>query len=182
MKYAKSLFIFHRDLRLYDNTALIAATKQSETVIPCFIFDPRQIEDNPHRSDNAIQFMIESLKELDAELKKRKSRLYLFYGKTSDVVDHIIRDQKLEAVFSHYDYTPFSKKRDNAIKKICSNRSVDFVQHHDYLLHEPGTILKKDGNPYTIYTPFYKKSESIPVIQPKQCRATNFSQASQLLI
>ena len=69
-EYQKSLFIFRRDLRLEDNTALINALKSSECVIPCFILDPRQVENknNQYKSNNALQFMIESLRDLDRQL------------------------------------------------------------------------------------------------------------------
>ncbi len=81
-KFKKALFIFRRDLRIDDNTGLINACKQADKVIPCFIFDPRQIgPSNKYRSNNAIQFMIESLQDLDKELKKKKGKLYLFKGK-----------------------------------------------------------------------------------------------------
>lgn len=68
----KSLFLFRRDLRLEDNTALYEALKNSDTVICAFILDPRQIS-SPYRSDNAVQFMITSLKELDHKLRQKGS-------------------------------------------------------------------------------------------------------------
>jgi deoxyribodipyrimidine photo-lyase len=69
-KYAKSLFIFRRDLRLDYNTGLIAALQASKQVIPCFIFDPKQIEDkqNQYKSNNALQFMIESIIDLEKQI------------------------------------------------------------------------------------------------------------------
>lgn len=72
-----SLFIFRRDLRLQDNTGLIAALRNSEEVIPSFILTPEQLKLNDYRSDNAVQFMFNSLRELDSELKK-KDRNYTF--------------------------------------------------------------------------------------------------------
>jgi deoxyribodipyrimidine photo-lyase len=91
-QYKKSLFIFRRDLRLEDNTGLIAALKQSDLVIPCFIFDTRQIgENNQYRSMHAIQFMIESLSDLEQQIKKRHGRLYLFFGIAEEVVETLIK-------------------------------------------------------------------------------------------
>ena len=89
-KYSKSLFIFRRDLRLYDNHGLQAALMQSKQVIPCFILDPDQVGDkNPYRSMNAIQFMIQSLQELNDALKKKGSHLYLFYGDPEKIISEI---------------------------------------------------------------------------------------------
>ena len=80
-KFRKSLFLFRRDLRLEDNTGLIFALKSSEIVIPAFIFTPEQIERNPFRSDHCLKFMIESLKDLENQLKKKGGRLFFFKGK-----------------------------------------------------------------------------------------------------
>jgi len=74
-----SLFIFRRDLRLTDNTGLIAALEQSAQVIPCFIFDPTQVsDDNKYKSTNALQFMLESLDDLAEQLAARGGKLHLF--------------------------------------------------------------------------------------------------------
>ena len=78
-RYRVALHIFRRDLRLTDNSALLDALDQSDKVIPCFIFDPRQIEDNPYKSTNCVQFMLRSLKELDQTLHNKQSQLYYFY-------------------------------------------------------------------------------------------------------
>ena len=79
-KFKRSLFIFRRDLRLEDNTGLIFALKSSEAVIPAFIFTPEQIECNPYRSDHCLQFMIESLLDLENQLKKKGGRLFFLRG------------------------------------------------------------------------------------------------------
>src|SRR5581483_4623697 len=80
--YTRSLFIFHRDLRLADNHGLQAALQSSNLVIPCFILDPRQVGPaNIYKSTNALEFMIESLHDLDTQLQQHGSRLFLFTGK-----------------------------------------------------------------------------------------------------
>ena len=76
--YNKSIFIFRRSFRLQDNTALIEALKQSEFVIPIFIFTPEQVKINKYKSNNAIQFMIESLKDLGKDLKKKRIKIKFF--------------------------------------------------------------------------------------------------------
>ena len=82
-----TLFIFRRDLRLKDNKGLKFCIENYDNIIPIFIFTPEQISyKNKYKSDNAIQFMIESLKELDSELKKNKSKLHLYHGKNITVL------------------------------------------------------------------------------------------------
>lgn len=170
MKYKKVLFIFRRDLRLQDNTGLIEAASLSEAVIPCFIFDPRQIgSTNKYKSDNCIQFMIESLQDLDKELKRAKSHLYIFKGKAHDVVRALIKNGEINAVFCNKDYTPFSIARDNAIKKICEKNNVEFHQYADLLLHDPDEVTKKNGTPYQMFTPFFKYAYSHLIVRkPKR--------------
>lgn len=179
MQYNKSLFIFRRDLRLSDNTALNAALKNSKIVIPCFIFDPRQVSDKNHYySANAIQFMIESLLDLDKQLQEHKSRLYYFYGKAEDVVADLLKNGLIDAVYVNKDYTPFSIKRDAELEKNCVHYGKDFQQYDDLLLHEPSLIKTKNEAPFTVYTPFYKKAVTVNVENPQKLIGKNFYKSS----
>ncbi len=180
-KYPLALHIFRRDLRLYDNTALIEALKSSKAVIPCFIFDKRQIEKNEYRSDNCIQFMAHSLHELDAELQKKNSKLYFFYGIAEDIIAKLLVKLNVKAVFTNRDYTPFSRERDLKIEKICHELNVDFYSYADALLHEPEEIMKLNQQPYTIFTPFFKKSIQTPVSLPKSNLYSNYYKKSIVL-
>ncbi len=163
----KALFIFRRDLRIADNHGLIKALQESETVVPCFIFDPRQVgEGNSYRSMNGIQFMIESLKDLDKQLHEKGGRLYYFYGIASAVVKKLIEQENISAVYTNRDYTPFSLDRDEAIKKICLEHHCSFNQSNDLLLHEPEDVLTGSNIPYSVFTAFYKKSLTLPVAEP----------------
>lgn len=167
----RSVFIFRRDLRLEDNTGLLAALSQSE-VIPVFVFDPRQVEDNEYKSRNAVQFMLESLKDLDRQLRERGSRLYTFEGRAEDVVKRLC--SRADAVFVNRDYTPFSKKRDAAIAKACENEGVDFRSFSDYLLHGPELVKTGKGTPYKVFSAFYRKCRETPVRKSSRCSSKNF--------
>jgi deoxyribodipyrimidine photo-lyase len=165
--HKKTLFIFRRDLRLADNRGLLKALQESNTVIPCFIFDPRQVGDkNSYASANCIQFMTECLSDLDEELHKKDGRLYYFYGKAEEIVKILIEQEQIDAVYCNRDYTPFSINRDEAIKKICIQHDTAFIQTPDLLLHEPEEVLTGSNTPYSIFTAFYKKSLTFPVVEP----------------
>ena len=167
-QYKNSLFIFRRDLRLSDNTALLLALKESESVIACFIFDPRQVGDtNAYRSMNALQFMIESLEDLSGQLKDRDGKLYLFYGNADEVVSKLITQEKIDAVYINQDYTPFSVHRDEQLNKVCIHHDVALVSCHDTLLTEPYEVLSGGNVPYAIFTPFFKTASKVPVAQPQ---------------
>jgi len=166
--FSKALFIFRRDLRLADNLGLIEATKNSTHIIPCFIFDPRQTSDtNGYRSNNAIQFMVESLDDLKGQISQHGGKLQFFYGAAENVVKKLIREEKINAVFCNKDYTPFSQKRDKAIKSVCDSLNVHFEQCADALLNEPENVKTGKGTPYAMFTPFYRHCfATMPVASP----------------
>lgn len=166
-KYPLSLHVFRRDLRLHDNTALLEALESSESVIACFIFDKRQIENNSYKSDHCIQFMVHSLQELNTELHKQNSKLYCFYGIAEEVIAKLLTQLTVNAIFINRDYTPFSQERDAKIAQICTDAHVDFHCYADTLLHEPEEILKPNQEPYTLFTHFLKKALLLPVRSPR---------------
>lgn len=168
MVYQRSLFIFRRDLRVDDNIGLIKALQSSEGVVACFIFTPEQIQKNAYRSDHALQFMIESLEDLQDQLHKRGGKLYFFYGEPDVVVDRCIRDEKIDAVFVNRDYTPYSQKRDRKIQAVCRKHRIDFHSSDDALLHAPEDTLKDDGTPYLMFTPYFRHSLQLEVSKPKK--------------
>ena len=117
MKY--TIFIFRRDFRLVDNNGLNYAIQNCNNIIPVFIFTPEQItKKNKFKSDNAIQFMIESLKELDNELKNNKSKLHIFKGENIKVLKSICNSIEVENVVFNMDYTPYAIKRDKDINNF----------------------------------------------------------------
>ena len=169
-----SLFIFRRDLRLNDNTGLLNALKNSDLVIPCFCIDPRQVENNDYKSNNALQFMIESLEILQQAIKKQKSYLFIFYGMPEEILEHIYKHVKFTAVYTNIDYTPFSIHRDTNLAAFCLKHNIGFLQFHDYILNTPQTVLKKDGKPYTVFSAFFKKAQTNPVANPQKNILKNY--------
>jgi deoxyribodipyrimidine photo-lyase len=162
-----ALYIFRRDLRLEDNNGLNAALASSAEVIPAFILDPRQYEDHPFRSHFGAQFLHQSLRDLNRSLEGLGSRLFLFKGIAEEVVETLLEGSPIDGVFFNEDYTPFSTQRDTAIRKVCeqAGRKVSCRKFPDTLLFEPGTVVKDDGTPYTVYSAFAKKAlkSSLPV-------------------
>lgn len=118
--------------------------------------------------------MVESLDELDKELRAQGGRLYYFAGKPSDVVARLVTSEGIGAVFVSRDYTPYSVIRDDEIREVCGAAGVQFCQFADALLHEPEQVLKVDGKPYTVYTPFARKASTFPVPLPRPTSKPNF--------
>jgi deoxyribodipyrimidine photo-lyase len=167
----KSIFIFRRDLRLHDNIGLLNALKSSKFVIPVFIFTPEQVKSNRYKSNSAIQFMITSLLELNESLKKKRSKLYTFYGKPSQVIKSL---KNIDAVFVNKDYTPYSTKRDNKIKKMCKKHNIKFITYEDILLNPAGSIRTGEGNVYTKFTPYHNKAKKIKINKPIKNNHSNY--------
>lgn len=176
-KFEKSLFLFRRDLRLEDNTGLIFALESSEIVIPAFIFTKEQIENNPFRSDHCLKFMIESLKDLENQLKAKDGKLF-FKGKPEEIVATCIHKLNVEALIVNQDYTPYSVQRDKKLENVCKKGNIPFYSFNDALLHPPEETLKKDGKPYTIFTPYFRNATKLTVLPPVQNRGKNYFHGS----
>ena len=181
MKYHKTLFIFRRDLRLEDNTGLIHALRVSRVVMPCFILDPRQISDQPYYGQPAVTFMITSLNDLEGQLQSKETKLFIFEGRAHDVVESLIKKEGIDAVVVNWDYTPFSKQRDEAILKVCQMHGAAFMQCHDALLDAPGTVKKDDGTPYSVYTPYARKAMTHKIPVPVKNDHKNYYTGSSML-
>ena len=175
MHYTTSVFIFRRDLRLQDNRGLLKALRSSEQVVPCFILNPEQVgPENTYRSMRALQFMAESLVELDADLTKLGSHLYLLYGHPNQVLNSLLKELPIDAVFVNRDYTPYARARDAALEKLCNKNGVTFISEHDALLHEPESVLTGQGTPYQIFTPFYKACVGKGVAMPEKATHAHY--------
>ena len=164
------IFLFHRDLRLNDNTTLIEQLKKYEKIVPIFIFTPEQIDKNKNKyfSNNSVQFMIESLHELSDQIKAHNGQFYFFKGATMDVLKNIQKEHKIESIAFNFDYTPYAITRDTAIKEWCSNNKIDCIVHEDYVLHDilNNTTKKDDGTPYQMFTPFKQHLQKTLKIRP----------------
>ena len=161
-----ALFIFRRDLRLDDNTALNAALGAARTVVPCFILDPRQTRPHAYRSDNALRFMLESLADLDDRLGRCGTALRVYEGVAEEVVARLVREHKAGAVFFNRDYTPFSLARDAAIGAACTAAGAAIHSFDDAVLHAPDAVTKASGGAYTVFTPYARRAAPMTIPRP----------------
>ena len=173
----KSIFIFRRDYRLFDNSAFIECYKKSDTLLPIFIFTSEQTKHNEYFSSNSFQFLLEALHNLDNILKdKYKSQLHYYYGNNITVLQKLLKDYKYNSIYFNIDYTPYAVKRDELIKEFCKNNNVEYNVYEDYLLFQIGTLLKADGKAYEKYTPFKNnaKTKSFPSINSYEFKINKF--------
>jgi len=154
-----SIFLFHRDLRISDNTTLIKLFEKTKKITPIFIFPPEQIDSkqNKYFSNPAVQFMCESLIDLDIEFKKANSKLQVFKGDTIDVLSSIHRKHKIAEIYQNRDYSKYTIERDASIARFCKDHSIDFVNEEDYDIISEKECLLPDGRPYTVLSQYYNK-------------------------
>ncbi|HCR30874.1 MAG TPA: deoxyribodipyrimidine photolyase [Opitutae bacterium] len=164
--YKRSLFLFRRDLRLNDNNGLNEALSKSKEVIPAFVFDPRQIEPHDYQSLPGLWFMRDALESLNRSLIAKKSSLHTFKCRPENLVDSWASKNQVDAIWVNRDYTPFSKRRDEAIQAACRKNGIDFHSCHDALINTPESTLKSDGSPYTVFTPYFNNARKRRVSKP----------------
>jgi len=151
---------------LPDNTALIEALRSSGEVLPVFILDERQLG-NPYFGENSFRFLLQSLIDLDGQLRASQSQLFIFRGIPEEILEKLLQQYPVEALFVNRDYTPFSRERDQILSKVCLKKGIPFNTFADSLLTEPEWVHKDDGTPYTMFTPFFKKARQLVVSQPE---------------
>ena len=193
MSQSTCIHLFRRDYRLDDNTTLMEACKTHDIVIPIFIFTSKQIDKkkNEYRSDNCVQFLCESLSDLDKQLKSHKSQLYIFYDDSRtnefDIIESLI---KMKGIDSHLDiktisfnmdYTHYSKQRDSKIGELCKKNNINCLIKDDICLNPIGTVLTGGNKPYTKYTPFWRASASRDIRKPVKNTNNNFLQTNMTL-
>ena len=174
--HQKAAFIFRRDLRLEDNLGLLAALSKAIEVVPVFILDPRQIDatQNDYFSPAAFHFMVGALRELDTALQARGSQLYVCGGDPAEVVESLLTNDGVEAVFVNKDYTPFAHTRDKAIADVCEAHQVAFTRHEDVTLSPIESIRTGESKFYSVFTPFMKKAVTYAVPSPQKNNFSNY--------
>lgn len=165
------LFIFRRDLRIIDNNGLNVLSKMVKNIYTIFIFTPEQVgSGNKYKSDNCVQFMIESLEDIAYQISKMGGHLYTFYAHNDTVIEDCIKAWDINLVCFNVDISPYARERDAKIVKLCERVKTHVVYAHDYYLHQPGTIVNGSGNPYQKFTPYYNAALKIKVDAPANAK------------
>ena len=173
------LFIFRRDLRIQDNTTLEVLHKFPEPIIPIFIFSPDQIDPikNPYFSNNCVQFMCESLEDLEKNIIAKGGKMNYFYGNTITILEKLLKISKYKIIRIgiNQDYTPYSRERDKKIEALCNKKSIEFLTREDICIQPIGSVKTGAGTIYKKYTPYYNKAKELPIRKPILRSSFNFS-------
>jgi len=150
-----NIFWFRRDLRLIDNTALHESLKKNN-VKPIFIFDTN-ITNKLEKDDARLSFIHSLLFSINKDLNTHDSSVFCYHGKPEVIWQELISNYEIDTVFWNRDYEPYSIKRDNTIKQLLKNNNIEIKTFKDQVIFEEFDVLKKDNNPYTVYTPYKNK-------------------------
>ncbi|MUU78335.1 cryptochrome/photolyase family protein [Winogradskyella endarachnes] len=152
-----NIFWFRRDLRLDDNLGFYEALKSEHPVLPIFIFDTSILEKLP-KNDARVTFIFETLQGLRQTLQdEHGSSIAIFKGKPEDTYKQLISEYDIETVFTNHDYEPYATERDNSIKTLLEKNNIEFKTYKDQVIFEKSEVVKNDGKPYMVYTPYMRK-------------------------
>jgi deoxyribodipyrimidine photo-lyase len=151
-----ALWWIRRDLRLTDNQALAAALAHADRVIPVFVLDPTLL-DSPYVGPKRVAFLLGGLRRLDEDLRAQGSRLIVRRGDPQDELTALLNKCGAEAIFTEEDFTPYARQRDSGVAKRLPLHLTG-----GRIVHPPGTVLKADGTPYTVFTPFRRRWKTLP--------------------
>lgn len=151
-----TIFWFRRDLRLEDNAGLYYALKENENVQPIFIFDIEILGKLSSKQDARVSFIYSCIEQLKITLQNSGSDLKVYYGSPKEVFNTLIK-QGITNVYTNRDYEPSAISRDKEIFDICSASHIPFIAKKDQVIFDRNEILKADGSPYTVYTPYSKQ-------------------------
>lgn len=147
---------FRRDLRLEDNTALHYALNSGHPVLPLFIFDTDILKELP-ADDHRVQFIHETLESMHRELLKRDGRLLIRKGKPLEIWQDLLSTYNIDSVYINRDYEPYALERDNKVMDLLAENGIQLKTYKDQVIFEKGDIVKDDGRPYSVYTPYKRK-------------------------
>lgn len=154
------LFWFRRDLRLHDNTALFQALQGEVPVLPLFIFDSQILGKLPNASDARVAFIHHTLLGLKAMLQKQGSDIRILHTTPLAAFQQLMNEFSIEAVYCNDDYEAYAQERDQAVASLLADHRIPFHRLKDHVLFEKSEVMKDDGKPYTVFTPYSRKWKS----------------------
>ncbi len=152
-----SIFWFRRDLRLEDNAALYHALKGDHPVQPIFIFDRHILDDLQDPADARVHFIHQELERLADEIEQRGGNLDVRYGTPAEVWQQVLKDYDVAELYANRDYEPYARTRDKEIYEMLEAEGIPFISKKDHVIYEKNEVLKDNGDPYIVYTPYSRR-------------------------
>jgi deoxyribodipyrimidine photo-lyase len=151
-----NLFWFRRDLRIDDNKGFFEALSEQSKVLPIFIFDSNILEPL-EKQDARVSFIHEQLEKINTEFIKKGKNLAVFFGSPLLIFEQLVKENKIESVFTNHDYEPYAQKRDERIASFLDKNNIPLRTYKDQVIFEKDEVVKDDQTPYVVFTPYSKK-------------------------
>lgn len=151
------IFWFRRDLRLHDNTGLYAALDAGKPVLPVFIFDKHILDKLEDKDDARVTFIHDEIDRLKSILQGWGSDLLVFHGTPEEIYTQLMTTYPVCGVFTNMDYEPYARQRDKTIAGLCEQNGIVFHVYKDHVIFDKNEVVKDDGKPYTVFTPYKRK-------------------------
>lgn len=179
-----SIFWHRRDLRLDDNNGLAEALQSPWPVLPLFIFDRNILDKLEDKQDPRVTFIFREIAEIRKSLRALGSDMLVFYGSPSEAFTQILSSYEVQSVFTNRDYEPYAKERDKAVSELLQQNNIPFNTCKDHVIFEFDEVLKKDGTPYTVFSPYARRwleklEQDENALQYYDCKA-NFGKFLQI--
>ncbi len=152
-----NIFWFRRDLRLEDNTALFHALQSEHPLLPIFIFDTDILDKLENKTDARVQFIHDCLTEMQIKLIELGSTLNVLHSTALEAFTSLIKKYNIANVYCNNDYEPYATERDASIKTLLEKNNASFISYKDHVIFEKNEVIKDDGKPYTVFTPYSRK-------------------------
>jgi deoxyribodipyrimidine photo-lyase len=152
-----NIFWFRRDLRLEDNHGLYRALSAGLPVLPVFIYDREILDKLEGKPDARVTFIYREVVKLKHDLETVGSSLLVKYGVPSEIFSDLLAEYDVRAIYTNHDYEPYARKRDEHISQILAIQGIDLFTFKDQVIFEKDDVLKDNGDPYTIFTPYLKR-------------------------
>lgn len=156
-KQSISICWFRRDLRLHDNAALYHALKGEYPVLPLFIFDRSILDLLEDKADRRVEFIHHAITTMQHRLQQTGSSMEVHYGFPLEVFQQLLQKYDVKLVFTNHDYEPYAQQRDEAIRQLLNKAGAAFRTYKDQVIFEKDEVVKDDGKPYTVFTPYSKR-------------------------
>ena len=148
-------------MRLTDNAGLYHALKSDNPVLPIFIFDKNILDKLPDKADRRVSFIYAALKKMQHELTGMHSSVEVFYATPPEVFEKLFSTYSIEKVFTNHDYEPYAKERDEAVALLLKRHGASLHTFKDQVIFEKDEVVKDDGKPYTVFTPYSRKWKAV---------------------
>jgi deoxyribodipyrimidine photo-lyase len=155
-----ALFWFRRDLRLDDNAGLFHALKGPEPVIPIFIFDTHILDELKDKADKRVDFIYREIKRLQEQLLSWGSSLLVYHSTPLEAFKKLLQQYDIACVYTNHDYEPYAVHRDKEVQQLLATKGIALKTYKDQVIFERQEVVKDDGAPYTVFTPYSKKWKS----------------------